>query len=889
LRRELRSVWITDSVRERGSTVGELVSVYILDIPYHADKAYTYYLPEQIAASCLPGCLVEVPFGRGNRRMTAIVTDLPEGSADPSYKPVFSLLSEPLLNAEMLGVCRFLKEHTLCTFGEAVRAAVPGAALSRIVEYFQVLTPEAEEYPVQYDDRTVAVHRFCIEKKKLTRQQIQNEFSFDCTYPIQQLLRDGYLEKQSVTRGADSGRVRVIVSMSAVAAEKQREQGLNSLTGTLRSENQKKMLELLSREESTSMEEKELYEACGVSVSTGRGCLKRLAGLGLLFTMEVEEFRDPFRMPEGMELSPPPVLTEEQQAAYEKIASLYSSGEPKAVLLHGVTGSGKTSVMLAAISRVLEDGRGVILLVPEIALTPQTVGIYQQRFGKRIAVIHSGLSAGERLDAWRRIREGLADVVIGTRSAIFAPLPRLGMILIDEEHEYTYKSDTSPKYHAHDVARFRCREHKAMMLLSSATPSVVSYHKAKKGTYTLVELKKRYNRAPLPQVEICDMRGTPMTEPVGEVLAARLRADKAEGNQSILFLNRRGYNHFVSCRSCGKSIQCPHCSVSMTYHTVRRGRLHSEDPEDYQRVRRENGILACHMCGYRSPVPELCPVCGQPHFLFMGCGTQKAEDDIETMFPDLRVIRMDTDTTQGKFSHEALLNRFRAGEADVLLGTQMVTKGHDFPKVATVGVLNADGSLLVDDYRANERTFSMLTQVIGRAGRGDVAGRAIIQTRNPDSEVLHLAAAQDYPRFFDGEIRLRKALCFPPFCDIAVITISGSDEEVLASMTASLQLRFRQYAAVEFRDVPMQMFGPFEAPVYRVQNIFRMRFVIKCRLNKRSRAMLDRLLCEYGSGVLQKMELTTRAKKPTGDTHVPLNTRGDRRVSITVDLNPSTI
>lgn len=620
--------------------------------------------------------------------------------------------------------------------------------------------------------------------------------------------------------------------------------------------------------------------------------MRRLAEAKLVTAIEETDYRDPFRLSDA-DLSPlpPPPLTPEQQTALDTILAQYAAPEPRAVLLHGVTGSGKTNVMMAAIERVLSDGRGVILLIPEIALTPQTVQLYRRRFGERIAVIHSSLSAGEKLDAWKRIKGGLADVVIGTRSAIFAPVANLGMILIDEEHEYTYKSDTNPKYHATDIARFRCKEHSATMVLASATPSVTSYYKAMSGAYTLVELHNRYNHAPLPSVEICDMRGSSPTNAIGPVLAAQLYADKAAGNQSILFLNRRGYNHFVSCRSCGKSIQCPHCSVSLTYHTVRSGRLVDEG-EEYQTSRRENGVLTCHLCGYRCPVPTVCPTCGQSHFLFQGCGTQKAEDDIESFLPTLRVIRMDTDTTKGKFSHETYLNRFRAGEADVLLGTQMVTKGHDFPKVATVGVLNADSSLFVDDYRANERTFSMLAQVIGRAGRGNIPGKAIIQTWNPDNEVLHLAATQDYQRFYAGEIRLRRALCFPPFCDIAVITVSSTDEGGLSAVVTSLHERIQEYQAGEFSDVPLMLFGPFEAPVYRMQNIYRMRFVWKCKLNKRSRAFLDRLLCEYGGGMMIRPDATKakgKGKNAEGPTEIRLHNRGDRRITVTVDLNPSTI
>lgn len=879
--------------------MGELASVYILDVPYHADKLYTYYLPPDMADHCRPGCLVEVPFGKGNRRMMAVVAELPEGKPKPTYKPISASGMEPLLSPEMLSLCHFMKEYTLCTFGEAVHAVVPGAALTKITEYYCVLTGE-EPTPGNLPERAALIHTYLSGKKRVTRQQLQNEFPFDCTSHLVTLRRLGLIEKISVTQNPDNGRVRLLYALTENAKVRLQRGELDAIVSAFRSENQKTLFHALADPFLTGLpdghadpaEEKALYQTCGISAATGKSCMKRLTELDLVYAMEETDFRDPFRLPpeEQSAPTPPPVLTEEQQNALDTIVSLYESGEPKAVLLHGVTGSGKTSVMLSAIERVLADGRGVILLVPEIALTPQTVDIYRRRFGERIAVIHSSLSAGEKLDAWRRIRDGLADVVIGTRSAIFAPLPRLGMILIDEEHEYTYKSDTNPKYHAQDIARWRCGEHRAVMLLSSATPSVTSYHKAKTGVYTLVELKNRYNKGPLPQVEICDMRGTSPTSPVGDVLADRLREDKAAGNQSILFLNRRGYNHFVSCRSCGKSIQCPHCSVSMTYHTIRRGKLQDagDDPEEYQKVRRDNGILACHLCGYRCPLPEVCPVCGKPHFLFMGCGTQKAEDDIEKQFPDLRLIRMDTDTTHGKFSHETYLSRFRAGEADVLLGTQMVTKGHDFPKVATVGVLNADSSLFLDDYRASERTFSMLTQVIGRAGRGDVPGKAIIQTWNPDNEVLHLAATQDYIRFYDGEIRLRKALCFPPFCDIAVITVSGSDEGVLSSIVTSLHQRIRKGAAEEFSDVPLVLFGPFEAPVYRIQNVFRMRFVLKCKLNKRTRAFIHQLLCEYSGGSVPETG-EKKSGKPTGATEVRLHNRGDRRISVTVDLNPSTI
>ncbi|MBQ8439205.1 MAG: primosomal protein N', partial [Clostridia bacterium] len=519
--------------------------------------------------------------------------------------------------------------------------------------------------------------------------------------------------------------------------------------------------------------------------------------------------------------------------------------EPRAALLHGVTGSGKTSVMTALIDRLLEKGRGVIVLLPEIALTPQSVSIFCARYGDRVSVIHSALSAGERYDAFCRIRRGDSDVVIGTRSAVFAPVKNLGAIIIDEEQEHTYKSDQNPKYHARDIARYRCNHHKALMLLASATPSLESYRKAKEGVYTLIRLTKRFGGAELPRVEIADMReesGKGNLSPMGEKLARELvRVTDAE-EQSILFLNRRGYNHFLSCRSCGGAVTCPGCSVAMTYHT-RKG-TYSE------------GDMVCHWCGRRMPLPKVCPTCKSEHLARMGFGTQRVEEELQALLPKAQILRMDTDTTTSKFAYDEMLSRFRSHGADVLLGTQMVTKGHDFPDVTLVGVLLADASLYLDDYRAAERTFAMLTQVIGRAGRGKKKGMAVIQTNNPDSEVIRLACAQDFDSFYEREIRLRKLLVFPPFCDIALLTLTGSDENILLRGSTMLSQSVKELAEGDYKDVELITFGPFEAPVYRVDNRYRMRMVIKCRLQKRTLSMFAELLCAFSRKVGRKLNLS---------------------------------
>lgn len=892
--------------------------VYVLDVPYYADKAYSYYVPEILDESVVPGALVEVPFGIGNRRMTGIVYECRFGDTENErMKPVVSVFGDgPLLSEEMIGLCRFVKEYTLCTFGDAVRAAVPSAAMSKVVHSYRVIPKDErvsdysfEEAMEQLGERGKVVYNLVAGRQRFTRQTLNTEFEFDCTRILAQMVKYDLCEKYSEVKGSAGVKYRRILSLSeSLALEtKLDETGayLAEILAKLRGENQKKLLAVIA--DSERLEENEAYDAAGIQPSAGKTAVTALEKKNYIkvekedlyrnrFTAEAYEFAEQFAGG-----PPKPSLSPHQQAACDQITDLYERGLPAAALLHGVTGSGKTNVIMAAIDRVLEDGRGVIMLVPEIALTPQTVGIFMARYGDNIAVIHSALSNGERYDAWRRIKLGEARVVVGTRSAIFAPLPNIGMIIIDEEHEYTYKSDTNPKYHAHDIARYRCRDHNAVLVLSSATPSVSSYYKAQTGTYTLVELTERYGSAKLPDVQIYDMRGETANgnlSPIGELLASKLMQDKADGNQSILFLNRRGYNNYVSCRSCGKGIKCPHCSVTLTYHSS--GKRFAKEAlevdtasDEYLEDRRRNGLLVCHMCGYRTRVPEKCPDCGKEHFLFMGCGTQKAEDDICAMLPDLRVLRMDHDTTQVKFSIEEILSKFRAGEADVLLGTQMVTKGHDFPKVATVGVLNSDSALMVDDYRAAERTFAMLTQVIGRAGRADVPGTAVIQTYNPEHEVLKFAAQQDYKGFYNGEIRLRKSLCFPPFCDIAVITLSSADEAYLGLVTTRMYERMLETLKTEFGDVPVVLYGPFEAPVYRVQNLCRMRFVLKCRLNRRTRDFISGLVCEFGrftpTADKSKNDRTAGTSVKNKASAAVSGAKSNRRLTISVDLNPTTV
>ena len=739
--------------------------IYLFDAPYHIDIAFDYTCAENISR----GMIVKVPFGKNNRLRFGVVTKVKETSKGENLKPVHSVASDRFFfDEEMLGLCLFLKEHTLCTFGEAAKTLLPPGALS-------------EKPNIKYS--------------KLVKLAVSAEEA----------------QVRLICRGRDG----------------------------IRSVGQRTVLEALIRLGEAQYEE--LREIEGIEPSH----ITSLVAKGLVEIVFTEKSRNPYKeYAKECDISEI-LLTRAQSDAYRQIEELYEVPEARAALLFGVTGSGKTKVIMKVIDRTLSDGKSVIMMVPEIALTPQTVSIFCHRYGERVAVIHSSLSQGERLDAWRRIREGEVDLVIGTRSAVFAPISNLGMIVIDEEHEHTYKSESDPKYHARDVAAYRCGKNGALMLLASATPSLESFYKAKVGKYTLVPLRERYGGIKLPDAVIVDMREEIRlgnTTPISERLMKELSAVRERGEQAILFLNRRGYNSQISCKNCGEVISCPRCSVSLTYHTGRGG-----------------GKLLCHLCGYTEKTPRACPSCSSENISFLGFGTQKVEGEIEKYLPDMPVMRMDADTTSGKMSYDKMLEDFRAQRADILLGTQMVAKGHDFPKVTLVGAVLADSSLYVSDFRASERTFSLLTQVIGRAGRAKDGGVAVIQTYSPKNEIIRLACSQDYESFYDGEISIRRELSYPPFCDMVSLTVTSSDEASLFDGAKRLSDSMLAKLRGEYSDLPFTVFGPFEAQVYKINEKYRMKMVVKCRLTARSRRLFSSLLSEYSL---------------------------DRKVTLTVDLNP---
>ncbi len=551
--------------------------------------------------------------------------------------------------------------------------------------------------------------------------------------------------------------------------------------------------------------------------------IKSLKDKGYIKEEIIEAFRSPLNY-DDIPHTKSPELNDEQKDAVEKISASIKNESKDIFLLHGVTGSGKTEVFLNCIENALKSDKTAIVLVPEIVLTPQMVTRFVSRFGKKVAVLHSALSLGERADEYKRIKNGEAKVVVGARSAIFAPLKNIGVIVIDEEHETSYKAENTPTYHARDVAQFRLKRNNATLILASATPSIESFYLARQGKYKLLSLSQRATGATLPDIIVSDMREELKQgnrSCIGTTLLQEMQLNKTNKEQTILFLNRRGFSTFVSCRSCGYVAKCENCDISLTYHKSRE-------------------TLSCHYCGYTTKKPTLCPECQSPYIKEFGIGTQKVEEEIKSIFPESSVIRMDMDTTSAKSSHEALLSRFENEKTDILLGTQMVSKGLDFPDVTLVGVLNADQSLAIDDFRANERTFNLITQVCGRAGRGKKRGRAVIQTYMPENSTLELAKTQDYISFYNEEISLRRNLNFPPFCDIVSILITGENDVELINYAKKIKKSIDMVMTKELKN-GFEILGPAPAQIPRINGKIRQRIWIKCTLDKKTQDIFSRL------------------------------------------------
>ncbi len=605
-----------------------------------------------------------------------------------------------------------------------------------------------------------------------------------------------------------SGTSRQVRMVTLAASKEEADEYCNKT----RSEIQKRMVGILTDTDRIS-------SADLVKFSNGNyGALKALVDKGIVKYFDIAVERSVYNAANRLETAPPP--TDEQSLAISEITKAIDSGDNSTMLLHGVTGSGKTEVFLRAIEHTINSGKTALMLVPEISLTPQMLSRFVSRFGKRIAIIHSGLSNGERYDQWLRIMNNEADIVIGARSAIFAPLSNIGIIIVDEEHSDTYKSEMSPRYHAREIAIKRSETHNAVTLLASATPSVESYTYALSGQYKLLEMNKRYNKASMPDINIVDMRKeleAGNKSMFSKALYEAINENIRRGEQTILFMNRRGFSTFVSCRKCGFVPQCPNCNISLTYHSY-------------------DDSLKCHYCGHTQPNYTVCPLCGSKYIRYFGGGTQRVEDEVKKLFPTATTIRLDADVTTHKNSHKTILDSFVRDKIDIMIGTQMVSKGLDFKNVTLVGVMSADTMLYINDFRSGERTFDILEQVSGRAGRGEKKGRAIIQTYNPESFAIDLVKEHNYRGFYDKTIAERRTMWYPPYSEMVCIRFSDDDNE------RTRQSAFKYMEAFgDINKIPekLAVLGPIPSGVSRIKNKYRWQILIKC---ENADALNERLL-----------------------------------------------
>lgn len=789
--------------------------VAVEGLVYHFDAPYSYKIPVELETSAKPGCRVTVPFGNGNKKKQGLILSvkpLIEAENSGKLKFISSVLdSSPLFGSEMLELVVWLKDNTFCTLFEAAKAMLPaGIGLNFVVSYMANNIPKTQISKLKDDELQIFnyLKDGCsfVKREKLLKDLDLPEFS---KVP-DKMVRDGVLitnvDAKRKTGDLTVKNVRIAVS------DEDAEKALSTLTAK-----QKSVFKLLTDIGSASV--KEVCYFTGVTQAVVTALNKK----GLVEFYDSEVYRKP-KFDKTKEKLPSPTLTDVQNNAYNQLLSQYKSGKGSAALLFGVTGSGKTQVFLKLIEQVVNDGKGVIVMVPEIALTPQTLGIFYSHFGETVAVFHSALSAGERIDEWKRVKNGEAKIAIGTRSAVFAPFDDLGLIVIDEEQEHTYKSEMSPRFHARDVARFRCAYNNALLLLSSATPSIETYKNALDGRYSYIKLDKRYGKAVLPDVVTVDISNT--VGAISNELYNALEECLNSKKQAILLMNRRGFNTFASCGACKTVLTCPNCSISLTYHSA-------------------NNRLMCHYCGYSVGATDVCPECGEKAVKFSGFGTQRIEDEIEKIFPNARVLRMDADTTMARYSYQEKLTAFAKGEYDILLGTQMVAKGLDFPNVTLVGIISIDHQLYNDDFRSSEKAFDLLTQVIGRSGRGDYKGTAYIQTILPDNDIIELSANQDYESFYNTESIIRKSMVYPPYCDICQLTFTSEQYNWSYHSAKAFFDMIKTAVTNEYSDVKVNLLGPIQPKISKINNKYRNIITIKCKNNKRFRSMMSDVLISF--------------------------------------------
>ncbi len=763
-----------------------------VSLPVPVDQLFTYSLPETLRHRVQPGARVTVPFGA--RRLTGFALRCHSETPEVTPKPVFRLVDEePVLDAGLLALGRWIAGYYCAPLGEVLRSMAPLAGEMRHTKTY-ALTDAGRDAARQLllgaagDDPLAGLLRL-LEQRPLSAAY---------------LLKKAPLAKRALRSLEKKGLVR------AETGEEARDP-LRAAAARLR-------VEFRGRPAQVKLSKRERELVAFLELHPGSHNLQELEGqvkgagaaARSLARRELVTLR-PEPLAPAWPARPRHTLNPHQQAACEAIRAAVESRRFQTFLLHGVTGSGKTEVYLNAIEAALAAGRGAILLVPEIALTPAVAGQFFQRFGERVAILHSAFHDSERAGQWRRIRSGEAGVVVGTRSGVFAPVRNLGLVVVDEEHDQSYKQEETPRYNGRDTAIVRAQAAGATVVLGSATPSLESRYNAERGKYRLLELPERIERRPMPEVEVVDMRAEFIETRKQSLFSRRLveavRSRLDSGEQSMLLLNRRGFSSFAACRSCGERLECVNCAVTLTYH------------------RRDRRML-CHYCGYAERVPSRCPKCDSEYMHFMGAGSEKVEDELHSLFPSARIARLDRDTATGKRRYETILSGFREGNFDILVGTQMIAKGHDIPNVTLVGVVSADVGLGMPDFRAAERTFQLMTQVAGRAGRGETPGIVILQTINPEHYAVRFAARQDYRLFYEKEVQFRAAMRYPPFAALANVIVRARKQEDALRMSSELG------SLLTPAPPRMKVLGPAEAPVPRLKEEFRYQLLIKSASRK---------------------------------------------------------
>ena len=784
----------------------------IVDIPAaQVNRPFDYQVPEAYQDSLQLGMRVQVPFG--NRQLLGFVVGIHHTSDfKGTLKPITAVLDyESFINEELLDLSEHLAQ-TLHAFRiNVLQAMLPAMLKVKYQNIFLIHQPQAlSDYQLPSD---------WLNQSQLDKEQVEAQLS---RKQIKQLLDQGVLELVYQVQDQTTTKTQTMIELAMPA------ESIKQIIQDLPARSQKvaRLLTYLLASGQPQWEQQALLAASQVSASSLKTALKH----GYIKSQKVSVYRDPLAHLE-VEQSQSRTLTEAQEAVYEQVAQALEAHQDQTFLLEGVTGSGKTEVYLQLMAKASQMGRGAILLVPEIALTPQMVRQVKSRFQTGVAVLHSGLTTSQKYDEWRRIIRGQATIVVGARSSIFAPIRDLGLVIIDEEHETTYKQSDTPRYHAREVAIWRCHYHQAPLLLGSATPSLESRSRAQVGRYQHLRLPERVNGRPLPPVTLVDMTkemAQQTTDELSSVLKDKIADRLAKGQQIVLLLNRRGYASYMLCRECGQVIQCPRCDISLTYH-------------------KHEHRLKCHYCDYQSPVPDCCPNCHSDYLRTFGLGTQKIEELLNQHFPEARVIRMDMDTTRKKGQHEALLDRFRRHEADILLGTQMIAKGLDFETVTLVGVINADTALNLPDFRAGEKTFQLLTQVAGRTGRGRFEGEVLIQTYNPDHYVMQLAQQHDYESFFYYEMKRRHLGHYPPYFYTTLITISSKYQAKAQAMSHQVK------QALLASSAPIEILGPSQGAIARINERYYFQLLLKYKdgqvIKESLGAILDQSQLEAKQGI----------------------------------------